>query len=116
MKHLIVLLMLLYFPMIGSATNQGDNNKDKEELITIVIKKDDLSKVEKIVKVYDTIPHIPTNKFQSKPQVTLFADEKAEREWIKELKISIGMGATYGIINNSIDVGPTLSVGYEFTF
>ena len=39
-----------------------------------------------------------------------------DRSWLKEFKINIGFGASYGIINKEFDIGPSINIGWEFTF
>lgn len=120
MKKIFIILLTILFPLICYSM-ENTYNEGEEELITIIIKKKDLEKVKSITNVCRVFSDnkddvIESNNHYINPNINVFRDEKDKKKWLAELKISVGIGATYGLINNEFDVGPTISVGYEFTF
>lgn len=118
MKKIFIILLLTLFPLISYSMENG-NNDGKEELITIVIKKKDLEKVKTITdvcRVFNNNTDVTLMEDKHNTTTNVFSDEKNKKKWLAELKVSVGIGGTYGLINNEFDVGPTISVGYEFTF
>lgn len=83
---------------------------DNDTIICIKIKKEKLQEVKQILKTNNItiIKQLDPLKFQIR--------EKKKKKWITEFKVSIGMGATYGLIYQTFDVGPSINLGYEFTF
>lgn len=113
-KRIIFVIIFFIFSLNIYSINDYISN---DTTICIVINKDDINKIKNELKDYNIIyidnKHIQTLQFVS---VDNDLKSKNNKNYLKEFKISIGIGGTYGILNKKFDFGPSINIGYEFTF